>query len=1041
MPFEKTDEGLIWRDTTKEEALEFRKDIQKGIIKSRGAEAPSVVKLKEPDIRLNFARANSSVLSCISSLLEKGAKPVDIILPVHGSLHIVRKCIKSVLERTYWPYKLIIVDDASDNFTKSWLEDQKFPPNVELIFNSKNRGFSATINRGIKKGNNPYVCLLNSDVLVTDKWLMKMVMAIEADERHAIVNPVTNNTALINVNMQQGADYISMNKAFEMTSQHKYPEAMPTGFCYMFRRELINKIGYFDEGYKNYSEESDWWMRAITHLDNGYYRNYKAILADSVYVFHERGSSFAALGEEKQMDYRKTTNARFHSLWPQYKTWINSHDPKAIMAPFRKEFPQKALKKTTAKYKICWVVRSTSMCGGMKYITDIVNEINERGGDAKVALVLRDARAKSTVLPELRSAPVVFKSDEEFLENFEEKVFKKGIIVSAISELAHLVDKLCKENPELVGINHVQSYDPDIAGDEAMKAMAYSSYGLLPHTFSNSEQITKKLEKVHKIKVTSTIPPGIDRFLFYPRGRASGDDRPTILLSLNRNYPFKGYRRGVLLARYLEALASKNNLELRIMAYGVDSVPESPSVIGLGNLSQVRLARLLGTEVDIFVDPSHYHSYGLPNLEAMASGVPVFSWDNTGINEYGENDKNCVILPEDAPADRAALEIYKLLGDVNKRREISTNALQTVLEHDRENSVNTFITELERKLELCFPPRRIVFVTPHLRKHGGPTTIIQAANALHRRGHDVSLSCIYTDINPEVTVMSKVPINLEIDKIPACDVLVVNSDNPDSKMFSSLPQAKHKLLYKMSHNARFKELEEASLNEKWDKIVTSSDWLKDACVNPLQDWNHPPVTNVERAGWFHYGHDKFRCPPSERKYRAEGTTIIISTLIHHHPLKGTKEVLEVLDRLRRKYPIEVVGIGEVPPQNLQEPEWVSYQYSPSRDRMASILRQTDIWVGGSYTEGLGRMALESMSAGAACVLSNTGPEFAKHGENCLLYPIGDKEGMEKAIEALVDNKELFEKIAENGFLTAEKYSNPSEFVMNLERIIFEVCEK
>jgi glycosyltransferase involved in cell wall biosynthesis/GT2 family glycosyltransferase len=961
-------------------------------------------------------------------------------LPIYGSIHIARKCIKSVLERTEWPYNLTIVDDASDGFTVEWLKRQKFPKNVKVLFNNKNRGFAATVNRGIKFTTSPYVCLLNSDVLVTPRWLTKMVMALESSPRNVIVNPITNNTALINVSSQEGADYMSMNQAFEMTSQHKYPEIMPTGFCFLFRRELISRIGLFDEGFENFGEESDYWMKSITHLYNGYYMKYKAVLADDTYLFHERGASFSTLGDKKHMELRHQASGRFHKIWPQFRMWMSSNDPKKVMAPYRKKFGRKALFKKRAEYRICWAVRATSMCGGMKYIADIVNEINERGGDAKVALVKRDSKSPVVVIPELRSAPLIFDSEEEFIKTFAQRVFKKGVVVSAISELAHVVGDLCKENPELMGVNHVQSYDPMISQNEEQKLMAFQASTILPHTITNSEWISSTFRETHKVEPIATVHPGIDRTLFYPRGRDKGDDRATILLTLNKSYDFKGYKRGVMLAQYLNSIALQNKVELRIMAYGVDTVPEAPCIIGLGELTQPRLAHLLGTEVDIFIDPAHYHSYGLPNLEAMASGVPVFGWDNIGINEYGKDGKNCVIVPNDTEPKEAALKVFKLLVSVDSRVELAKEALITLKDHDRDLSVDKFIKELELNLGLSFPKRKVVFVSPHLRKHGGPTTIIHAANELSKKGHDVSLSCVYPDINPEVTLLSKVPISLDVNKIPPCDVLIVNSDNPDSKFFSSLEQAKHKILFKMSHNARFKELEEAGLVHPWDKVITTTQWLTDVCKNPTEGWNYSPVENAERVGWYHYSHPHFNCPPKSRKYGNSDTSFIITTLIHHHPMKGTKDVIQVLDRLRRKYSLECVGVGEVPPDNLVLPKWLNYQYSPNRDRMAEILRQTDIWVGASHTEGLGRMALEAMSCSVSCILSDTGAEFAEDGENCLLYPVGDLEKMEKTIEVILEDTDLFKKICTNANKTAAKYSNPTSFTKKLERIIHEICQ-
>ena len=206
----------------------------------------------------NRIKSNTNSTTALTNILSKGTHTVDIVLPVYNGLNVLIPCIHSVLTRTQWPFKLIVVDDASpDEATREWLTkfEAEYPQHT-VLRNKKNRGFAATVNRGIEFGDSPYVCLLNSDVMVTKGWLMKMVMALESDERNKIVNPCTNNTALINVPLQQGYDYQDMNRAFEKMSHHLYPEVMPTGFCFMFPRSLVEEIGLFDEGYGSYGEEA-----------------------------------------------------------------------------------------------------------------------------------------------------------------------------------------------------------------------------------------------------------------------------------------------------------------------------------------------------------------------------------------------------------------------------------------------------------------------------------------------------------------------------------------------------------------------------------------------------------------------------------------------------------------------------------------------------------------------------------------------------------------------------------------------------------------
>jgi len=994
-----------------------------------------------------FQNSKETLYNAAINVASKERYPVDIVMPVYNSIHIADKAIKTVLSRTRWPYKLIIVDDASDYKTKEVLKDlyEKHPDKIILVTNAKNKGFAASVNRGITIGRGKYVCLLNSDVLVTQDWLTKLVFALEANSRNQIVNPVTNNTAVINVNMSPGASYLDMNRILQNRGDVKYPEIMPTGFCYMFRRSLLSEIGPFDESYPNFGEESDHWMKTITYRRGPTVKGYRAVMADDTYVFHERGSSFSSLGEEKHMGFRKHAANRFNRIWPQFTQWKKTFHIDKSLGHIKNDISSSILNSSRkVPYRVCWVVRSAAFCGGMKFITDIVNEINERGGDARVAVVARDIRAKlPEPLGELRTGVINFASEEEFLKTFTSKVFKNGVIISSTSELAPLVSSLCEVEKKLKHVLHTQSYEPDLVGADSTTAEEFKRFfKLAPQVISSSHWITKKLIE-DGVNVVSTVAPGVDRKLFYPGNRESGDDRVTVMVPISASYPFKGYDRAIQLIQYLYNKSVKAGLNTRIMTYGVDSIPEvCGTAIALGPISQTRLANLLRNEVDVFIDPSYIHSYGMPCLEAMASGVPVICWDNKGIGEYVRHGKNGLKLPNSMPPIEVADSVIALLQNPEQRAKLQKSALESLEEHDRDNSVNTFIEALEKNLHLRQTKRRIVFVTPHMRKHGGPTTILTLANGLADRGHDVSITSVYADVTPEVLGFTDLPISLEHKDIPECDVLIVNSDNPLNDYFSELPQAKKKIMLKLSHNERFKEYEEKSLNIKWDKIITSTEWLANVCRNPLPTWNNKP-SDATRIGWFHYGHEVFQTIPSQKVYRTGRVDgpVRICTLIHQYPLKGSGDAIQALTKIKEKFGdmVKIEGVGEYPKDKLLMPPWIKYHESLSRQHMADLFKNTDIWVGVSHTEGLGRMALEAMSACVACVLTDVHTEFTEHEKNCLLVPISRPDMIFSSIDSLIIEPSKMVRLGFEGYRTAERYVDSTECIDSLERVVEELC--
>ena len=991
MPFIRSASGEVkWEPATSEDILQTRKDIVGEEVRSPVDQQLTQTlrdKIEEATRYLVSSNrgiipfANRNVYSAIRSIVASAPGLVDIILPVFNSIHIAQQCIEKVLERTVWPYRIYVVDDASDQYTKRKLAQfaERHPDKITVITNRKNKGFAASVNAGIKAGNGAYICLLNSDVLVTPLWLTKMVLALKADPRNQIVCPATNNTALVDIPLAQGASYLAMNQVFEKFAIRNYPELLPTGFCFLFPRSLTEKIGLFDESYVSYGEETQYWWSTVTYTEGSYYPRFRAVMADDAYVYHERGSSFSSLSAEEHMGLRKIASGKFNEQNPNWKLWQKSYDVKRTIGYLRNPVPAQLINDRRVEYRVAWVVHDTQRCGGMHYIADIVNVLIERNVDAKVCLIKRRPEQTTSYLGELRTAPIVFESYEDFVNNFQVRVFKKGLVLAATVELSGAVRALCDAFPDLTPILHCQSYEPDLVDDSGVRERVKQCFHFIPNVVTNSYWISTLIQNEYGITPFATVNPGVDVDVFYPRDRSAGDDRPTVMIPVSP-MPYRGYGRVMELIPALEREASQRGVNLRILLTGIKVNPiKASGAIALGPLPPVRIAHLLGTEVDLFIEPSLNHSYGMPALEAMASGVPVVSWDNKGIHEYGKSGVNCIIYEPSESTRDVARDAISLLTDDRGRQELARSALAVRDTHGREPLIRSLVEQLEKRFNLRITPRRIVMIVPHLRKHGGPTTLLALANQLASHGHNVSILTLYADVNPDVSKVTDLLVEIHNGTLPKCDIAIVNSDNPLCHAVAVAGHIKRKVMLKLSHNPRFKQLEEAGLSQSWDAILTSSEWLKRVTESPTEGWAYPPQRAV-KIGWWHYGHETFEKAPGERVY-GDGETrpITVATLIHQHPLKGSADAVAVLGRVHEKYQkkVQFVGIGEVDPSKFQTslPSFL-YRFGPNREDLASIFHQTDIWLGASHTEGLGRMALEAMSAGCAPVLSDTGADFA-----------------------------------------------------------------
>lgn len=213
----------------------------------------------------------------------------DIIMPVWNKKELTRQCLDSIFENTNCDYRIIIIDNASDGPTQEYLNTVKnsHPDKVTLIRNQQNLGFTKAINQGMDNSSGGYVCILNNDVIVFDGWLSQMIEIAESKKAIGIVNPANNFGAKKpkDITLKQYAQNKTIGKAGQWIET-----ATPVGFCYLIKREVINKIGKFDERFSpGYFEDTEYAIRARNS-------GYKSVFAKGAFVFHEEHSSFKKRG-------------------------------------------------------------------------------------------------------------------------------------------------------------------------------------------------------------------------------------------------------------------------------------------------------------------------------------------------------------------------------------------------------------------------------------------------------------------------------------------------------------------------------------------------------------------------------------------------------------------------------------------------------------------------------------------------------------------------------------------------------------------------
>jgi O-antigen biosynthesis protein len=216
---------------------------------------------------------------------------VTIAIFVHNALDYLKTTIYSVAKNTRCPYRLLFIDDASDAATTAYLRTLE---KGTLIINQRQMGFPHNANLAIDYSDTAYVVLLNSDVYVTEGWLELLVNFLSEKPYHGIAGPSTSFAWGEQRIVDRPSWTYDQIETFAAETYRKYGHKIQyldrlhsvCGFCYAFKREIVDKIGYFDEVYGlGQCEEIDYNTRAAM-------AGYKCAWVCGAYVHHYGGKSF-----------------------------------------------------------------------------------------------------------------------------------------------------------------------------------------------------------------------------------------------------------------------------------------------------------------------------------------------------------------------------------------------------------------------------------------------------------------------------------------------------------------------------------------------------------------------------------------------------------------------------------------------------------------------------------------------------------------------------------------------------------------------------
>ncbi len=207
----------------------------------------------------------------------KGMVKATVVIPNYNGIKYIEACLDSLYQlQEQELFTVLVVDNGSKDGSPEII--RKKYPQVRLVALSENTGFCHAVNVGIEGADTPYVILLNNDTVVLKGFVKALVEAIEPKETLFAASAMMlqwQDHARID---DAGDQYCVLGWAYargkgKMASEYEKPAGIfaACGGASIFRKSILEKIGYFDENHFAYLEDIDICYRAAIY---GYHCSY-----------------------------------------------------------------------------------------------------------------------------------------------------------------------------------------------------------------------------------------------------------------------------------------------------------------------------------------------------------------------------------------------------------------------------------------------------------------------------------------------------------------------------------------------------------------------------------------------------------------------------------------------------------------------------------------------------------------------------------------------------------------------------------------------
>lgn len=212
---------------------------------------------------------------------------VSLIIVNRNGEDLLDDCLSSLKRQTYRDFELIFVDNGSTDGSLAKVAD--LMPDATCVALTENTGFAIGNNRGMQRAQGKYIVLVNNDTELDENFLAELVAPAERDDGVGMVAPkILDFYQRDRIDSVGGLilcrDGLAQGRGRCERDEGQYDELdevlVPSGCAALYRREMLDEVGLFDETLFMYCEDTDLGLRAR-------WAGWKAVAAPRAVIYHK----------------------------------------------------------------------------------------------------------------------------------------------------------------------------------------------------------------------------------------------------------------------------------------------------------------------------------------------------------------------------------------------------------------------------------------------------------------------------------------------------------------------------------------------------------------------------------------------------------------------------------------------------------------------------------------------------------------------------------------------------------------------------------